>query len=175
MKAKRIQLRKLKPVDLAFMMKLVKDPDTTRYIPALITDEPVMASWISQLDDSKHEYIVELKATGQAIGECSLSLMRDVAEIGIMLLPGYWNKGYGTEVIQKLQQIAETIGIHSLTALTDVRNSALIHLLNKLGYHENDNGGLVRLYETGDSDKLGDQLLVQYEKSIRSKEGRTSE
>lgn len=69
MKAERIQLRKLKPVDLAFMMKLVKDPVTTRYIPALITDEPVMASWISQLDDSKHEYIVELKATGQAIGE----------------------------------------------------------------------------------------------------------
>ena len=161
-----IQLRRLKPDDLAFMMKLVRDPDTTRYIPSLITDESVMASWIGQLDDSKHEYIVELKETDQAIGECSLALMRDAGEIGIMLLPSYWNKGYGTEVIRKLQQIAETLGLHKLTALKETGNSAMVHIFEKLGFQKDAVACFLEMPEEDEQAEPEPQWMTQYEKMI---------
>ncbi len=44
--------------------------------------------------------VVELKATGQAIGECAMHLPNEegIAETDVKLLPAFWGHRYGTEV-----------------------------------------------------------------------------
>jgi RimJ/RimL family protein N-acetyltransferase len=48
--------------------------------------------------------VIELKTSGQAIGECHLSLPDDegIAEPDVKLLPAFWGQGYGTEVWRAL-------------------------------------------------------------------------
>jgi RimJ/RimL family protein N-acetyltransferase len=65
--------------------------------------------------------VVELKRTGQAIGECHLRRLEDeagqggpmgspigVAEPDVKLLPAFWGRGYGTEVWGELVAYAFT-------------------------------------------------------------------
>ena len=94
-----ITLRPITPADLDFMMRLVTDREVTRYISGMITDRETMEMWLRE--DSKGEYIVE--ANGLPVGECSLYN----EEIGFMILPEFWQKGIGTEVVRQLEEKAE--------------------------------------------------------------------
>ena len=158
----RIALRKICQDDAEFMIKLVRDPETARYIPGLITDRKGMTDWINSLGDNSHEYIITLKDDGSPIGECGLTLLGDSAEIGIMLLPGYWNKGYGTETVYELKDKAGELGVRELSAMTDAENAALIHILSKLGFEKTAILWHVRINETGDTGKPCHQDMVEY-------------
>lgn len=48
--------------------------------------------------------VIELKATGQSIGECYLNRSNDagIAEPDVKLLPAFWGHGYGTELWRAL-------------------------------------------------------------------------
>ena len=162
----RIELRKLVPTDAEFMTRLARDPETSRYIPGLIVDLKEMTDWIGSLGDNDHEYIITLMDTRIPIGECSLTLLGDSAEIGIMLLPGYWNRGYGTETVRALKDKAEELGVRELSAMTDVQNTALIHILAKLGFQKTAALWCVRINEAGDTGRLRHQDMVEYRMEI---------
>ena len=162
----RIELRKLVPTDAEFMTRLARDPETSRYIPGLIVDLKEMTDWIGSLGDNDHEYIITLMDTRIPIGECSLTLLGDSAEIGIMLLPGYWNRGYGTETVRALKDKAEELGVRELSAMTDVQNTALIHILAKLGFQKTAALWGVRINEAGDTGRLRHQDMVEYRMEI---------
>ncbi len=162
----RIALRKICQDDAEFMVKLARDPETARYIPGLIADRKEMTDWINSLGDNDHEYIITLKDTCTPIGECDLTLLGDSAEIGIMLLPGYWNKGYGTEAICALKDTAGELGVRELSAMTDAENAALIHVLTKLGFEKTAILWHVRINEAGDTEKLRHQDMVEYRMDI---------
>lgn len=165
-KSGRITLRKICPCDAEFMVRLARDPETSRYIPGLIVDLKEMTDWIRGLGDNDHEYIITLADTSTQIGECSLTLLDDLAEIGIMLLPGYWNKGYGTETVCALKDKAGELGVRELSAMTDAENSALIHILTKLGFQKTAALWRVRINEAGDTGRLRHQDLVEYRMEI---------
>ena len=57
------------------------------------------------------------------------------AELGYMLLPQYWNQGYGTETMGLLMNRAAECHLTELTAMIDPDNVASRKLLIRHGFH----------------------------------------
>ncbi|MCH5152471.1 MAG: GNAT family N-acetyltransferase [Clostridiales bacterium] len=88
------------------------------------------------------------------IGMGALTLNDDynAVEIEYMLLPQYWNKGYGTELVnlllQKAKQMHKCVDI---IAITDPMNTFSKRILERAGFelvkqYINDDGELAELY-----------------------------
>ena len=116
--------------DIDELLKLIRHPDVTRYIPNLVKDKEALISWLKNRPSTDHEYLILLGK--QVIGECSLD--ENSGEIGIMLYPEYWRQGYGTAAIKHLMQIAVNLGINEVYAQTDRRNDACIGLFESLSF-----------------------------------------
>lgn len=55
-------------------------------------------------------------------------------EIGYLLMPEYWGKGYATSIAQKLLQIGfGDVGLHRICALCNEKNAASEKVMKKLG------------------------------------------
>ena len=89
--------------------------------------------------------IIHLTATGERIGECSMTISKDgrSAEIGYMLLPEYWNHGYGTATANMLVEMAVSSGIEQVTAATSPDNTASVRILQKSGFVQGQSGWLL--------------------------------
>ena len=72
-----------------------------------------------------------------------------------MLLPQYWNQGYGTEVAEWLMNMASACTVLRITAMTHAKNIASVRILEKLGFQKSSIGWL--LFETPDGMK-GSQI-----------------
>ncbi|MBR1707774.1 MAG: GNAT family N-acetyltransferase [Clostridia bacterium] len=109
---------------------------------------------------------MQIDGADESVGECSLTKQGESAEIGFMFLPKYWHQGYGTEVVNSLIDKAQTMKIKELTATTDERNRAAIHLLEKCGFQKQRSGWMVMLPEDED-DKMGEgQNIILFRKEI---------
>ena len=60
------------------------------------------------------------------------------AEIGYMLLPEYWGKGYGTETAKKIIEIANQLEIMVLKAIIDPENLPSKKILSNLGFESQE-------------------------------------
>ena len=160
-----IHLRPLSLDDVDFMMILTQNPDVARFIPGMITDEKGLASWIKGLSTHDHEFIILLNDT--PIGECSLTETDDNGEIGLMLLPEYWRRGFGTETVHMLTSLAESLRLRTLTATTSRLNKLCISLLQKQGFKQKAIGWMISEEEIDSPEPLN-QLFgtVIYEKMI---------
>lgn len=126
--------------DLGFYMALWTNPDVMRHlgfpqgIP--VTPEEMRATLIRQGEtEFDRLLVIELKATGQPIGECKLSRPEDgVSEPDIKLLPVYWGQGYGTEVWQGIvsYQFRNT-DCEAIVTSPNVANAAAIRLYEAAG------------------------------------------
>lgn len=131
--SERLSFRPLCADDLNFMLMLTGNPDVVRYLPGMITDETMMRGWLASLHFEDNEFLIVLRDTSAPIGECSLTLQEEGScEIGYMLLPKYWNQGYGMETVSWLMTAAESLGIQKVTAMTHARNGASVRILQKL-------------------------------------------
>ena len=160
-----IELRRLTTGDLEFMHKLVSVPEVTRYLPGMITDRKALEEWIRDSGQYNLEYIIS--ANGVDIGECSLDAGGETAEIGFMLLPEHWRKGYGTQTVSQLTELAKGMHINILTAMTGKKNAAAIGLLKKSGFIFQTIGWMLRLPED-DQEEVSSpgQDFVQFTKRI---------
>ena len=156
----RLVYRMLCAADLDFMLTLTGNSDVVRYLPGMITEESMMRSWVSSVQPEDNEYVIRLKETGEPIGECSLTLQEDgtSCEIGYMLLPQYWNLGYGSEVAEWLMRMAKAYTVRRVTAMTHAQNTASVRILEKLGFKKNNIGWM--LLETPDG--LQDSQIDSY-------------
>jgi [ribosomal protein S5]-alanine N-acetyltransferase len=59
----------------------------------------------------------------------------DEAELGYMLLPEYWGKGYGREIAELLINKAKNTNVNRLTAIIDPKNIPSRKILIKSGFH----------------------------------------
>ena len=148
------------------MLRLVGDPKVTRFIPGLIQNREMLLSWIQSLRPTDHEYIIAIEETGVEIGECRLTEQRGNGEIGFMLLPQFWRRGYGTETVHSLVEKARGMGIKELTATTDSRNKAAIRLLEKCGFKKQKNGWMVMIPENEGAEIDGGQSIIQFQRSL---------
>ena len=165
-KKSNIYLRPLKTDDTDFMLELVNNPDVTKYLPGLIHNRQMMMIWINSLDDSSHEYILQLVKSGTDIGECSITRCGEDWEIGLMFLPQYWNQGYGTETVSLLLEIAKSMKIKRITAVTDKNNAAMIRILERSGFVSKKEGWMWKISEDGMNSLNDGQCIAVYEKAF---------
>lgn len=94
------------------------------------------------------------KDTNVFIGSGAITLNDDFteAEIEYMLMPDYWGKGYGSEIVRNLLKKAEeTKSIHKVIAITDHNNLVSKKILFNNGFvsckiFEIDDGSLAEMH-----------------------------
>ena len=106
----------------------------------------------------KHEpfgsFKVFEKATNAFMGSGALIINNDFteAEIEYMLLPEYWRKRYGSEIVRELLRKAEeTVSIQHVTAIIDPNNIASKKILLNNGFvsckiYKIDDGSLAEMF-----------------------------
>ncbi|MFC7538009.1 GNAT family N-acetyltransferase [Sphingomonas sp. GCM10030256] len=76
--------------------------------------------------------------TGSApelVGACGLArLPSGAVELGYWIARGHWGRGYATEAVRQLIEIADTLGLAQLEASHFVDNPASGRVLEKLGF-----------------------------------------
>jgi len=80
--------------------------------------------------------VVELRATGQAIGECAMHLPNEegIAETDVKLLPAFWGHRYGTEVKRGLVgHLFRHTACRAVGASPNVNNIASIKMQEAVG------------------------------------------
>lgn len=119
----------------------------------LVSDESVMAQITERaipIDEAKVNYQKLLERNGRhelfgsykvfdgnyiGLGHVTVNEDNpDEAEIGYMLLPAYWNKGYGTLIAGALIELAQQTNVKRLTAVIDPNNIPSRKILLKHGF-----------------------------------------
>ncbi|MGN7387837.1 GNAT family N-acetyltransferase [Sporosarcina sp. SAFN-015] len=133
------------------LAKFMKD-DFEKYFN-LVSDESVMAQITERaipLDEAEGNYQKLLERNGKhelfgsykvidkdyiGLGHITVNEDNpDEAEIGYMLLPAYWNKGYGTLIAAELIELAKQTNVSRLTAIIDPENIPSRKILLKYGF-----------------------------------------
>lgn len=82
-------------------------------------------------------YKISIDLDQKFIGLAHLTLNEkqpNEAEIGYMILPKYWGRGYGTGVANQLIEIASRLGLEKIQAIIDPENVASRKILSNQGF-----------------------------------------
>lgn len=162
----RLRVRELTRGDAAFILELVNDPDWLQHIgdrgvrnlrdaTEFIAEGP-LASYGSY---GYGLWLVELKASGSAIGLCGVLKRKNLKhpDLGYALLPGYRGMGYALEACRgALSYAAKTLGIRELMAIVSPGNEKSIALLTAIAFQQ---AGKVRMPGQ-------DQEVLLYQRSL---------
>ena len=111
---KRLLLRELTAEDFETLYEIFSDPETMRHYPRPF-DEAKTRGWIEWNERNYREYgfglwAVVLKASGQCIGDCGMTLQRIdgelLPEIGYHIHKAYWRQGYASEAARAVRDWA---------------------------------------------------------------------
>ena len=143
LETERLRLRQFEPLDAAFILAILNEPSFIQNIGdrGVRTGDEARAYLLNGPIASYEKngfglYLVELKATGEAIGMCGLVRregLEDV-DIGYALLPQFWSRGYAVEAARAVKEYArDVIGLKRLVAISDPANENSIRILEKIG------------------------------------------
>ena len=147
-KDENLTLRKVNKDDATFLFKSLEEKIVNMYLSLgpLISMEHsrrLIKNYLKSWNEySQFTYIVELKEDKltKKIGCVSLwniSWLHKRAEIGIWLIPNYFNRGLGTKVLSLLINIGfNHLNLHRLEAHTAIENDKAIKLFKKCGFME---------------------------------------
>jgi len=143
LESSRIVLRQLRDADLPSFLAYRNDPEVAKY-----------QGWESLNNQEAHTLVqeqkslqpgipgcwfqlaIELKETGQLVGDCGLKVHRQdtqQAEIGFTLSRDFQSKGLASEAVCCLLDYAFIhLGLHRIIAITDCRNARCVALLERL-------------------------------------------
>ena len=162
--SERLVLRHARPADAPFMLKLLNQAswirnigdrgvrtveDAERYIDARML-EPFRTLGYGMA-------VIELKATGEAVGLCGLVKRETLPDpdIGFALLDEYSGRGYALEAAAAvLRHARQALKIPRLLAITSPANERSGRVLEKLGFrleeapHVTPGGERLNLYST---------------------------
>ncbi|WP_034259250.1 GNAT family N-acetyltransferase [Aequorivita capsosiphonis] len=90
---------------------------------------------------------VSLLSDGSFVAHSKLEMTKEnEAEIGYLLMPEFWRKGYGTEIAQTLINLGKHVDeIHNLIAIIDPENTASKRILVNQGFQWDYNGEYIGL------------------------------
>lgn len=140
----RLSMRRWTFADRDAFRRMTQDPDVMRFmhdsVPLSDAEaDSALASTIERYEELGFgDWAIVEQAAGEIIGESGLGMLEgsDEIEIGWMLLPAYWGKGYAFEAASAVkQQAAHVLGLERLIALTRPDNAASIKLAGRLGMH----------------------------------------
>lgn len=127
--------------DLDFYLALWTNPEVMRHMgfpQGIPLTRERMGEILSAQGETEIDrlLVIELKATGQAIGECKLARPDEdgVAEPDIKLLPAYWGRRYGSEAWQGIVSYQFTnTDCENIVTTPNVDNTAAIRLYEAAG------------------------------------------
>lgn len=138
----RLLLRDMTELDLPSLRSILQDEQTmTAYEGAF--DERMTRDWLQRMIERYHSdgfglWAVELRDTGQMIGQCGLTrqhiLGDDVVEVGYLFNRLHWHHGYAIEAASACQRYAfETLGVDRVWAQVRDTNIASMNVAIRLG------------------------------------------
>ncbi|MEM4089077.1 MAG: GNAT family N-acetyltransferase [Candidatus Micrarchaeaceae archaeon] len=81
---------------------------------------------------------------GTAIGECEIIKDGDEGKIGIVVSSSHRRMHIGSDLLERGEKEAATIGIGAIVAEVDKRNSAALDFFEKRGFEENSNDTILK-------------------------------
>ncbi len=142
----RCLIRELSLSDLPALYELYDKPGMTDYVEPLYDYETELEYQKAYIENMYgfYEYgmwLVFSKETGKLIGRAGL----EHNEMGYMIAPELWNRGYATEVCRFIIDYArENTDFEKLYCRIDERNEASVRLAKKLGFVRNGQIGIER-------------------------------
>ena len=134
-RTERLLLRKAREDDLAALHRIFTDPRAMRYWSSLPHESlDQTRDWLGEMIAAPErggcDFIVELD--GETIGKCGCYRL---PEIGYILHPDHWGKGYATEAMTAVTaHIFDRFDLPALRADIDPRNAPSIRLLERIGF-----------------------------------------
>jgi len=136
-RTKRLLLRPFRETDIADFFAIYGDPEAMKYWSTLPhrsqaeTAELVRGTMRANPDEHA-EFAIEFE--GRVIGKAGFW---NAPEIGFILHPSYWRKGFAQEAVRGLIGYGfDQLGLDRITADVDPDNTASLRLLTKLGFVE---------------------------------------
>lgn len=138
-----LTFQKFEEADFEQYFLLVSNEDVMRMITERpITLEEAQENFRKIIErNSRYELFGTYKIYHETKGFIGLGSLilneekKEEAEIGYMLLPPFWGKGYGSEIAKASIQKAKSTNIKRLTAVIDPNNIASKKILLKNGFH----------------------------------------
>jgi len=144
LESKRLRFRKLTNADAPEILVLRGNPETMQFIPRpLIKDIEGALAHIKMINDKIDENIdinwaVTEKGSDTCIGIMGFYRTQPEhyrTELGYMITPEHWGKGYVTEAVNVLLDFAfNSLQFHSIEAVIDSRHIASERVLQKVGF-----------------------------------------
>ncbi|HEX3269392.1 MAG TPA: GNAT family protein [Ktedonobacterales bacterium] len=140
----RLRLRRFGDADLPAFIAYRNDPDVARYQSWDGISEAEAVAFVREQQTAPAgepgeglQIAVERKDSGRLIGDCFFKVVEDdprQAEIGYTLAREAQGHGFATEAVAALLTWAfPTFDLHRVIAITDVKNTASVALLERLG------------------------------------------
>jgi len=141
----RLTLRRFRPADITALQAIRNDPEVARYQSWNTADEAALHTFIASLQTSEpgtpgewFQFAVTRRDDGILIGDCGLHILAEddrLAEIGYTFGRPFQGQGYATEAVRAVLDYAfGALGLHRIAAITDVRNTGSIRVLERLGF-----------------------------------------
>ncbi|MFB9137608.1 GNAT family N-acetyltransferase [Vibrio olivae] len=132
-----ILLRDIQLEDTELFYRLLSNPQVMTFSEGMLSREQVDA-WLSRFSDdiNAHLWVIELKASTQVIGYCSLKQSPYLSgyEVGYRLLPEFWGKGMAYQALRQVMDFAfVTLKLSHVFAQIDPNNLRSIQLAKRLG------------------------------------------
>jgi [ribosomal protein S5]-alanine N-acetyltransferase len=149
----RLKYTQISQDDFPSYARLVMDEEVMKYITgkALSVEEALQrfqkALQASEMLREAGFFLVRIRDNDELVGVTKLvQLAENQYEIGYMLLPEYWGRGFASEMTETMINLAREKKLTGeLIGIVDPENPASIRVLTKFGFE---------LYETGQIDGL---------------------
>ena len=139
----RLSLRAMHPIDAEDMFDYARRPDVTKYLLWREHEDIGFTrdylNYIGQryaLGDFYDWAIID-RESRRMIGTCGFTKIHtdhDAGEIGYVLHPDFWGKGYAVEAARCVMDFGfETLGLHRIEARFMKGNAASLRVMEKLG------------------------------------------
>lgn len=140
----RLRLRRFGSADLAPFMAYRNDPDVARFQSWEEVTEAEAVAFVREQQTAPAgvpgeglQIAIERMDSGRMIGDCFFKVKEDdprQAEIGYTLARDAQGQGFATEAVARLLTWAfPTFDLHRIIAIVDVKNTASVALLERLG------------------------------------------
>jgi RimJ/RimL family protein N-acetyltransferase len=141
----RLRLRAFAPEDFDALRDIYSRPQVVRWLYSETSDEAEVRKALQgkiearliTTEGDRLSVAVELKATGELIGDCVLQCLNSKhsgGEIGFVFHPDHQRRGYATEAGRALLALAfDGLKLHRVIARAEARNAASARVLEKLG------------------------------------------
>jgi ribosomal-protein-alanine N-acetyltransferase len=140
----RLILADLTKDDLPNLQRIARDYLVMRYVLISLESDEHIGDYLQHaLDESeragRRDYIlaVRIPETGEFAGLTSMEIdprQTSTAEVGCVLLPAYWKKGYASEVLRALLAFGfDKLALHRVYGKCDELNLSSAHVMEKCG------------------------------------------